>query len=162
MIIHLLLSSLNLASVTAGVIVAIAVLLIVVSAIAVIIVIVIVCIIKCNRRKGVPEGNGEPDNTDHYYSLATETALTQPPGIPGEEVYQELDVGKMDDDVTTNKNYQKMNVRTMDPLNYVVMNKRGFLGLDASKRDDDVICSKDYEELDLKMLDKTTNYASLK
>ena len=68
----------------------------------------------------------------------------------------------MDDDVTTNKHYQKMNVRMMDPLNYVVMNKSGYLGLDASKRDDDVICSKDYEELDPKMLDETTNYASLK
>ena len=162
MIIHLPLSSLNLASVTAGVIGAIAVLLIVVSVIAVIIVIVIIYIIKRNRRKGGPEGNGEPDNTEHYYSVATEIALTQPPRIQGEVVYQELDVGKMDDDVTTNKNYQKMNVRTMDPLNYVVTNKRGFLGLDASKRDDDVICSKDYEELDPKMLDETTNYASLK
>ena len=136
--------------------------MIVVSAIAVIIVIVIFCIIKHNRVKGVSEGNGEADNTEHYYSVATEIALTQPPGIPGEEVYQELDVSKMDDDVTTNKNYQKMNVRTMDPLNYVVMNKRGYLGLDASKRDDDGICSKDYEELDPKMLDETTNYASLK
>ena len=162
MILHLPLSSLNLANVTAGVIGAIAVLLVVVSAIAVIIVIVIVCIIKCNRVKGVSEGNGEADNTDHYYSVATENALTQPPRIQGEVVYQELDVGKMDDVVTTNKNYQKMNVRTMDPLNYVVTNKRGFLGLDASKRDDDGICSQDYEELDPKMLDETTNYASLK
>ena len=158
MIIHLPLSSLNIANVTAGVIGVIAVLLIVVTAIAVIIVIVIIGIIKCNRKEG-PESNGEADN---YYSVATENALTQPPGIPGEEVYQELDVSKMDDDVTTNKNYQKMNVRTMDPLNYVVMNKRGYLGLDASKRDDDGICSKDYEELDPKMLDNITNYASLK
>ena len=55
MIIHFLLSSLNLI----GVIGAIAVLLIVVSAIVVIIVIVIVCIIKRNRRKGVPEGNNQ-------------------------------------------------------------------------------------------------------
>ena len=162
MIIHLSLSSLNSTNVTAGVIGAIAVLLIVVFAIAVILVIVIICIIKRNRRKGGPEGNGEADKTDHYYSVATEIALTQPPRIQGEEVYQELDVSKMDDDVTTNKNYQKMNVRTMDPLNYVVMNKRGYRGLDASKRDDDGICSKDYEELDPKMLDETTNYASLK
>ena len=147
MIIHLPLSSLNSANVTAGVIGAIAVLLMVVSIIAVIIVIAIICIIKYNRRKGGQEGNGEPDNTEHYYSVATENAVPEPPRIQGEVVYQELDVGKMDDDVTTNKNYQKMNVRTMDPLNYVVMNKRGFLGLDASKRDDDVICSKDYEEL---------------
>ena len=81
MITHLLQSSLNLANVTAGVIGAIAVLLIVGSTIAVIIVIVIVCIIKRDRRKRVPEGNGEVDNTDHYYSLATENA--QPHGIQG-------------------------------------------------------------------------------
>ena len=77
MIIYLPLSSSNLA----GVIGAIAVLLIVVSAIAVIIVIVIICIIKRNRRKGVPEGNGKADNTDHYYSVATENA--QLPRIHG-------------------------------------------------------------------------------
>ena len=156
MIIHSPLSSLNSANVKADVI---AVLLIVVSAIAVIIVIVIICIIKRNRRKGVPEGNGAADN---YYSVATKNALTQPLGIQEEEDYQELDVSKMDDDMTTNKNYQKMNAGTMDPLNYEVMNKRGYLGLDASKRDDDGICNKDYEELDPKMLDETTNYASLK
>ena len=159
MIIHLLLSSLNSANATAGVIGAIAVLLIVGSIIAVIIVIAIICIIKHNRRKGVPEGNGAADN---YYSVATKNAVTQSSRIQEEEDYQELDVSKMDDDVTTNKNYQKMNAGTNDPLNYVVMNKRGYLGLDASKRDDDGICSKDYEELDPKMLDETTNYASLK
>ena len=81
MITYLLLSSLNLANVTAGVIGAIAALLIVVSIIAVIIVIVIVCIIIRNRRKGVPEGNGKADNADHYYSVATENA--QPPRIQG-------------------------------------------------------------------------------
>ena len=72
----------NLANVTAGVIGAIAVLLIVVSAIAVIIVIVIFCLMKRNRRKGVSEGKGKGDNTDHYYSVATEYA--QPPRIQGE------------------------------------------------------------------------------
>ena len=71
----------NLANVTAGVIGAIAVLLIVGSVIAVIIVIVIFCIIKRNRRKGVSESNGKADNTDHYYSVATENA--QPPRIQG-------------------------------------------------------------------------------
>ena len=76
-IINLPLYSLNLA----GAIGAIAVLLIVVMVIAVIIVIVIICIIKCNRRKGGPEGNGKADNTEHYYSLATEN--TQPPRIQG-------------------------------------------------------------------------------
>ena len=66
----------NLANVTAGVIGAIAVLLIVGVAIAVIIVIMILCKIKRNRRrnKRVPEGSGKADNTDHYYSVATENA----------------------------------------------------------------------------------------
>ena len=83
MIIHLPLSSLNLANVTAGVIGAIAVLLIVGSVIAVIIVIVIICIIKCNRRKGGPKDNGKVDDTEHYYSLATENTHCQPPRIQG-------------------------------------------------------------------------------
>ena len=94
MIIHLQLSSLNLANVTAGVIGAIVVLLIVVSAIAVIIAIVIICIIKRNRRKGVSEGNGKADNTDHYYSVATEN--TQPPRIQGvnkNDVYDQVERG---------------------------------------------------------------------
>ena len=90
MITHLLLSFLNLANVTAGVIGAIAVLLMVVSVIAVII--VIVCIIKRNRRKG--EGNGK----DHYYSVATENA--QPPRIQGVNkndmiVYDQVESGGM-------------------------------------------------------------------
>ena len=91
-IIYLPLSSSNLA----GVIATVAVLLILVTAIAVIIVIVIVCIIKRNRRKGGPEGNGEGDNTEHYYSLATEKA--QPPRIQGDNkndmiVYDQVEGG---------------------------------------------------------------------
>ena len=74
----------NLANVTAGVIGAIAVLLILVSVIIVIIVIVIICKFKRNRRKGVPEGNGESDKTDHYYSVPTENAVPQPPRIQGD------------------------------------------------------------------------------
>ena len=76
--------SFNLANATAGIIGAIAVLLVVVSAIAVIIVIVIFCIIKRNRRKKVSEGNGETNNTDHYYSVATKNAVPQPPIIQGD------------------------------------------------------------------------------
>ena len=71
---QLLLSSLNIANVIG----AIAVLLVLVTIIVVIIVIVIICIIKRNRRKGVPEGNGEADNTDHYYSVATENTVPKP------------------------------------------------------------------------------------
>ena len=92
MIIYLPLPSSKLA----GVIGAIVVLLIVVSAIAVIIVIVIICIIKRNRRKGVPKGNGKGNNTDHYYSLATENV--QLPGIQGDNkndmiVYDQVEGG---------------------------------------------------------------------
>ena len=68
----------------ASIIGAIAVLVIVVSVIAVIIVIVIVCIIKRNRRKGVPEDSGEANKTDHYYSVAPENAVPQPPRIQGD------------------------------------------------------------------------------
>ena len=97
MLTHLPLYFLNLAAnVTAGVIGAIAVLLIVGSIIAVIIVIVIVCIIKRNRRKGALEGNGKGDNTDHYYSVATENV--QPPRIQGDNkndmiVYDQIEGG---------------------------------------------------------------------
>ena len=117
MIIYLLLSSSNLA----GVIGAIAVLLIVVMVIAVIIVIVIFCIIKRNKRKGVPEGNGKGNNTDHYYSVATENV--QPPriqgvhkndmivydqvesgGLNGKDTYEDPDAGvKVHNKVTTAK-----------------------------------------------------------
>ena len=88
----------NLANATASVIEAIAVLLIVVSVIAVIIAIVIICIIKRNRRKGGPKGNGEADNTHHYYSLATENAVPKPAGIQGDNkndmiVYDQVEGG---------------------------------------------------------------------
>ena len=91
-------SSLNLANVTAGVIGAIVVLLIVMSAIAVIIVIVIVCINRRNRKKGASEGNGEADNTDHYYSVATENTVPKPPRIQGDNkndmiVYDQVEGG---------------------------------------------------------------------
>ena len=85
MIIHLPLSFWNLANLMIGVIGAIAVLLVLMTVIAVIIVIVIICIIKRNRRKRVSEGNGEADNTDHYYSVATENAVPQPPRIQGDK-----------------------------------------------------------------------------
>ena len=68
------------------------------SAIAVIIVIAMVCIIKHNRRKGGPEGNGEADKTDHYYSVATENVVPQPPRIQGDNkndmiVYDQVESG---------------------------------------------------------------------
>ena len=79
----------NLANVTAGVIGAIVVLLIVVSVIAVIIVIVIVCIIKRKKRKGVPEGSGEADNTHHFFIVPQEQPQWK--STPSEGHYDEVD-----------------------------------------------------------------------
>ena len=78
---------------------------------------------------------------------------------------QELDVSQMDDDVMTSKDYKKMNVRKMDPLDDEVMTKKGNLGLEAIKKEEeleDVICEEVYEELDTEKVDETTQYASLK
>ena len=68
------------------------------SAIAVIIVIMIVSIIMRNRRKGGPEGNGDADKTDHYYSVASANVVPQPPRIQGENkndmiVYDQVESG---------------------------------------------------------------------
>ena len=106
--------------------------------IAVIIVIVIVCIIKRNRRKGVSEGNGEVDNTDHYYSVATENAVPKPPriqrdnkndmivydqveggGLKGTDTYEDTDAGvKVHNKVTNAKTSENDEQNTNIPGKY--------------------------------------------
>ena len=98
---QLLLSSLNIVNVIG----AIAVLLVLVTIIVVIIVIVIICIIRHNRRKGVSEGNGEADNTDHYYSVATENAVPKPSRMQGDNkndmiVYDQVEGESLNDTET--------------------------------------------------------------
>ena len=138
MIIYLWLFSFNLANVTAVVIGAIAVLLVVVSVIAVIIVIMIVCAIKRNRRKKVSEGNGEADNTDHYYNVASENEVPQPPrnqgvnkndmtvygqveggGLNGTDTYEDPNAGvKVHNNVTNVKTSENGKQNTNIPTKY--------------------------------------------
>ena len=100
--------------------------------------IVIVCIIKTNRRKGVPEGNGEADNTDHYYNVATDNAVPQPPriqgvnkndmivydqveggGLNGSETYEDPDAGvKVHNKVTNVKTSGNSKQNTNIPTKY--------------------------------------------